>query len=146
MPPLPATPFGKASNDVARQRMPCCVLILFAIGTSGCTNRPDITLAGGKPMSYWIEALHDKDPKARKAAATHIGNAAPSDSAAISALIEALKDPDPTVRCEVLLALMKCGSAAADAVPTITEMQKKDPSEQVRKYATKVLEKIRGGS
>src|SRR5579871_5746804 len=107
MPPPPATPFGKASNDAARRRMRYWAMILFAIGTSGCSNQPDITLAGGKPMSHWIEALRDKDPKARKAAATHIGNAAPSDSAAISALIEALKDPDPIVRCEVLLALMK---------------------------------------
>jgi len=117
--------------------------ILLSLGIVGCSSQPESTQIGGKPLSHWLTALKDKDPKARKAAVTHVGNVCASDPSAMSALIETLKDPDAGVRCEVLLALMRSGSAASEAIPKIAEMQQKDSNDQVRKYAAKALERIR---
>jgi HEAT repeat protein len=118
-------------------------VVLLSLGLAGCSDRPKATLIGGKPLSHWLAELHDKDVKKRKAAATHVGDVCASDPTAMSALIEALKDPDPGVRCEVLVALTRSGHAASEAAPKIAEMQQKDSNEQVRKFAAKALEKIR---
>jgi HEAT repeat protein len=118
-------------------------LIVSLFGLIGCDAQPKATLVGGKPVSHWLTSLHDKDARTRKAAATHLGNVCATEPAAMTALIEALKDPTPEVRCEVLLALMHNGSAAKEAIPKITELQQKDPNDQVRAYAAKALEKIR---
>ena len=51
------------------------------------------TLAGGKPVSYWLRTLHDADPKERKEAADKLGNAGSADPAVCPALVEALQTP-----------------------------------------------------
>ncbi|HEV3256000.1 MAG TPA: HEAT repeat domain-containing protein, partial [Gemmataceae bacterium] len=91
------------------------VAVLAAL-LSGC-GKPQPTTAGGKPVSYWVEALHDRDARLRKQAAFKLGNVGPADAAALPALIGALKDRDARVRCEAILALVKFGPDAKEAIP-----------------------------
>ena len=114
-------------------------LLAFACG---CTPTPP-TQSGGKPVSHWVESLRDSnDAKLRKEAAFKLGNVGPTDPATLPALSGALKDRDPTVRCEVILALMKFGAAARDTLPTLTEIRDHDRDPKVRSYAAKALEKL----
>lgn len=101
------------------------------------------TLAGGKPVSHWVEALHAPDPKERREAADKLGNVGPADPAACPALVEALKDTDAQVRGKAIVGLTKCG-AARDAVAKLQELKEHDPDPGVRDYAGKALKKIQG--
>jgi HEAT repeat protein len=100
-------------------------------------------LAGGKPVSHWIEALRDPDPKVRKTAVTKLGNVGPADPAAVPALIGALKDPDATVRTEAVLAVVKSDAALNAAIAALSEMQQKDRDARVRAIAGKALDKLK---
>jgi HEAT repeat protein len=108
---------------------------------SGCRNS-EPPLSGGKPISHWIETLQDPSPKVRKQAVTKLGNAGSADPAVLPAVMEALKDTDAEVRCEAILALMKLGPAARDAIVTLTQMQRVDHDDQVRSFAAKALQKL----
>jgi hypothetical protein len=110
---------------------------------AGCGNTPT-TLVHGKPVSYWVRALHDSDVRLRKRAVAALGNVGPADPAAIPALIEAVSDRNAKVRSEAILTLLKLGPAAKDAIPILTQAQK-DPDAQVRMYATKAQERIGSG-
>jgi HEAT repeat protein len=109
---------------------------------SGC-SKAEPTLSGGKPVSHWVEALRTStDAKVRKEAAFKLGNVGPADPTACPALVGALKDRDAAVRSEVVLALVKFGSAAHEAVPVLTNLRDHDPDPKVRSYAARALEKI----
>jgi HEAT repeat protein len=108
---------------------------------SGC-SKSEPTLAGGKPVDYWVKALSGPDPKLRKTAASKLGNVGPADPAAFPALLEALKDPHPGVRREVILALLKFGPKAAEAVPALRELRLHDRDAKVRDFAARAVEKI----
>src|SRR5262249_14522704 len=116
---------------------------LLAVTAAGCGKTPP-TLAGGKPVAYWVEALHGPDVKLRKKAAFKLGNVGPADSAVLPALIGALRDPDATVRYEAVLALVKFGPAAREAVPVLAELERHDRDRAVRSVAAAALAKIRG--
>ena len=62
---------------------------------------------------------------------------------AVPALIEALKDPEATVRFPVCVALREIGPAAKDAVPALTETLD-DRNDDVAAMARKALIKITG--
>jgi HEAT repeat protein len=115
------------------------LLVILLLSLSGC-GRAQTTMAGGK----WAEALRAPDTKLRKKAAFTLGNIGPSDPAVLPALIGALKDNDARVRCEVILALLKCGPAAEEAVPILTAIRQHDPEAKVRDYAASALKKIQG--
>ncbi|MFL5339726.1 MAG: HEAT repeat domain-containing protein [Gemmataceae bacterium] len=120
------------------------ILALFgaALAACGC-SQPAPTQAGGKPVSHWVQELKNPDAKARRHAVAKLGNVGPADPAVLPALREALNDADAGVRGEAIQALMKCGAPAKDAIPMLTEIQKKDPSLQVREYAGKALERLK---
>jgi HEAT repeat protein len=111
---------------------------------SGCGQAPP-TLAGGKPVAHWVQALQDPDAKVRKEAAFKLGNVGPTDPAAFPALRGALKDRDAAVRREAILALLKHGPGAREAVPELTRVQNTDRDVTVRACAAKALEKLREG-
>jgi hypothetical protein len=46
------------------------------------------------------------------------------------------------VRCEVILALVKFGAGAGEAVPTLTDLRLHDRDAQVRAYAARALDKL----
>jgi HEAT repeat protein len=107
----------------------------------GCGQAPS-TMAGGKPVSYWIEVLHGPDAALRKKAVAKLGNVGPTDPAVLPALLQALKDGEPAVRCETILALARFGSAAKEALPMLAELRLNDPDEEVRACAEKALGKL----
>ena len=115
----------------------------LAVLLTGCGNTP-ATLAHGKPVRYWVQALHDSDVRVRKRAVAALGNVGSADPAAIPALMEAVSDRNAKVRGEAILALLKLGPAVKDAIPVLTQAQK-DPDAQVRTYAAKALERIGSG-
>jgi HEAT repeat protein len=111
---------------------------------SGCGESRPVT-AGGKPVDYWLQTLQDPDPRARKKAATKLGNVGSVDPSVVPALAEALKDSDAGVQAEAALALSRIGPAAHEAVPALTEAAQKGKDARVRTCATVALEKIQGG-
>ncbi len=115
------------------------LLLVFLIG---CGKHPP-TMAGGKPVSHWVEELQTSpDTKVRKEAAFKLGNVGPSDPTAFPALVGALKDRDASVRAEVIRSVVKFESGAAEAVPALTELREHDPDPKVRTNAKKALEKL----
>jgi len=120
------------------------LVAILVISFSGCTAQPAPDT--GARVRHWIEALRQPDAKMRKEAAFKLGNLGLTDPASVvPALTEALKNADASVRCEVILALLKCGPAAKEAIPELTEAQQKDRDAKVRDYATKALEKLKEG-
>jgi HEAT repeat protein len=115
--------------------------IAAAVAVCGCSATP--TLAGGKPVHYWVEALQSADASTRKNAVSKLGNVGRADPEAFPALLGALKDRDPGVRREAILAVMKTGPDAVEAVPMLTEMQQADPDAQVRNFAGRALAGLR---
>jgi HEAT repeat protein len=116
--------------------------VLPAALAAGCgPARP--TLAGGKPVDHWVRALGGADAKARSNAAFKLGNVGPGDPAALPALLGALRDPDAGVRCQAILALVKFGPAAREAVPILAEVQRHHRSARVRAYAGKAVARLR---
>jgi HEAT repeat protein len=115
-------------------------MMVVAASLSGCGQKPP-PLAGGKPVSYWVEALRNPDPGLRKTAVFKLGNVGPADPAALPAVLAALKDRDALVRREAVLALVKFGPAAREAVPGLGELLR-DQDARVRLCAAKALEKL----
>lgn len=120
------------------------MLFALAILLSGCAGKEAPTLSGGKPVSYWVEACRNPDPKMRKKAVFKLGNVGASDAAVLPTLIGTLKDADAGVRCDAILALLKCGADAKDAIPALTDVQRQDRNTTVRAYAAKALEILQG--
>ncbi len=120
--------------------VPAIVVLLLV---SGC-KKGQPALAGGKPVSYWVESLSNPDPKLRKTAVFKLGNVGTTDPAVFPALLGALRDDQAGVRREAILALLKCGDAARDAVPLLTQISRQDRDLQVRSYAVKALDKLQG--
>jgi HEAT repeat protein len=113
------------------------LVALFLLSFCGCGNGPPTTRA-----SYWVESIRAPDAKLRKKAAFTLGNLGTVDPAAVVALRGALKDTDAAVRSEAILALLKCGPAATEAIPTLKDMKQHDPNAQVRRYAAKAVERL----
>jgi HEAT repeat protein len=124
-------------------RLPLAAVLLALFVAAGGCGRATPTLAGGKPVSHWVEALQSPDAATRKHAVAKLGNVGPSDPAAIPALVGALRDRDAAVRREAILAVMKAGPQAEDAVPALTELQEKDKDANVRADAGRALAAIR---
>jgi HEAT repeat protein len=81
----------------------------------------------------------------RKTAVFKLGNVGATDPAVWPALLEALKDKDAAVRREAILALMKFGPGAHEAIGILTELRQRDADAQVRVYAAKALRKLSEG-
>lgn len=117
------------------------IAVTFAVGCGPAAP----TLAGGKPVSHWVNELRDADPAKRKEAVEKLGNVGAADPAAFPAVVEALKDPNARVRGAAILGVVKSGPAAKKAVPTLQDMKDHDSDAGVRDYAAKALKNIAGG-
>jgi HEAT repeat protein len=111
----------------------------------GCGGSPAPLTVHDKPVTHWLQALHDRDAKARRKAIEALSNVGASDPAVIPALIGALDDREAGVRGAAVLALLKIGPDAKEAVPALRKAQK-DKDVKVRTYATKALERIESPS
>src|SRR5689334_20263451 len=107
------------------------LLALMLTALLGCsTATPPDTAAR---VSHWIDTLRVPDAKQRKEAAFKLGNLGQTEPVTVvPALIGALSDTDATVRSEAILALVKCGPEAKEAMVVLTKLQKKDPDARVR--------------
>lgn len=115
------------------------LLVMVLLLLSGC-GKETPSMAGEK----WAKALHAPDAKVRRKAAFTLGNIGPSDPAVLPALIGSLRDTDPGVRRETILALLKYGSEAKAAIQALTDVQDKDLDPKVREDAAKALEIMKG--
>jgi HEAT repeat protein len=114
-------------------------MIVASIAVCGCQRGGDPVLAGGKSIEGRLQALRDPNPKIRREAAEKLGNVGPSDAQVVPALRTALADKDARVRSAAILALVKCGDAAAPTLSVLTDLQTKDPDRQVREYAKEAV-------
>jgi hypothetical protein len=70
----------------------------------------------GKPLSYWIKALKDKDRMTRKEAIQALGGIGPDAKAAVPALLGMVKEKDLFLSSDALASLRKIGTAALPAL------------------------------
>jgi HEAT repeat protein len=124
---------------LAATRSGAIPLVFFLIGCNSQTP----TTVHGKPVEYWLQALHDSDARVRKKAVESLGNVGPDNSLTVPALIGALDDRESQVRRAAVLALLKIGPDARDAIPAL-QRALKDKDAKVRGYARKALERIEG--
>jgi HEAT repeat protein len=117
------------------------LIAVVAVILGGC-SKPAAPLAGGKPVSHWVQTLQEPDANLRKTAVFKLGNVGATDPVVLPALLGMLKDQDAGVRREAILALMKCGSSATEAIPTLTELQQHDFDEKIRAFAGRALHKL----
>jgi len=82
-----------------------------------------------KPFDQWTE---------QEVAADSLGRIG---AAAVPALVEALRNPDPTVRLKAVEVLGRMGDDAAPAVPDLVRLLA-DPNPDVQKAATRTLGRI----
>jgi len=113
---------------------------LAALLLCGCGQTPEPLHAGGKPISHWLEGLHDRNPNVRKTAVAKLGNIGSEDPAARPAVLGALKDADVAVRCQAVLALAR----AIDDPAVVQALQEaaKDKDAKVREFATRALKQL----
>ena len=119
------------------------LVLALAILVAGCGGPPTPLTVHDKPVTHWLQALHDPDAKARRKAIEALSNVGAENPAIIPALIEALDDREAGVRGAAVLALLKIGPEAGEAVPALRKAQK-DKDVKVRTYATKALVRIGG--
>ena len=116
-------------------------LSCLLLAAAGC-SKSQPTLAGGKSVDHWVQLLASGQPAERKSAAFKLGNVGDMEPTVVPALCKALNDPDAVVRCESILALVKCRGKAAEIIPVLTEVQVRDKDERVRSYAAQAIESL----
>ena len=117
-------------------------LAVLAVLLAGC-GQTATPLSGGKPVEHWVKVIQGPDAGLRKTAVCKLGNAGAPDAEAWTALKGALRDRDTAVRREAILAIMKCGPRAQEAIPVLAELARQDPDAQVRQFAGKAAKKLR---
>jgi HEAT repeat protein len=121
------------------------LVLLAGLATTaliGC-GKTEPTLAGGKPIAHWVDALKAPDPRVRKEAAFKLGNAGPIEPTVFPAVVGALKDADARVRTEAVKSLVKFGPPAREAVPQLEDLKDRDNDARVRQAAARALEVLR---
>lgn len=97
----------------------------------------------GRPLSSWVGDLKALAPQSRNAAAYAISGMGADAKPAVPALIEALNDPEASVRYPVCIALREIGPAAKEAVPALSKALD-DRNDDVAAMARKALIAITG--
>ena len=97
----------------------------------------------GRPLSEWIAELKADAPQTRNAAAYEISGLGPAGAPAVSALIAALDDPNPTVRFPVTVALGEIGPAAVEAVPRLKKMMDEEINDEIAAPAKRAIRRIK---
>ncbi len=102
------------------------------------SNKAEPVLFRGKPTTYWVQALKDRDPKYRADAVKALGGIAEVDRSVIPILTTALKDRNYDVR---FLAATTLGDLGTAALPTLQEVMKNGPV-AARRLAAQALGRI----
>jgi HEAT repeat protein len=96
----------------------------------------------GRPLSAWIAELKAAAPATRNAAAYEIASLGAAAKPAVPALIEALDDPEATVRFPVTVALGEIGPDAAAAVPRLKQMMFEEINDEIAAAARRAIRHI----
>lgn len=99
-------------------------------------------VARGRPLSEWIAELKAAAPATRNAAAYEIAGLGPAAKPAVPALIEALDDPDASVRFPVTVALGEIGPDAVAAVPRLKQMMFEEINDEIAAAARRAIRHI----
>jgi HEAT repeat protein len=121
------------------------ILGFAALALAGCASNGGPTLAHGKPVEHWLQALHEPDAKVRKRAADVLGNVGAVDPAVVPALAVAVQDRDRNVREAAAVALLKMGPAARDATAALSTASR-DSDPRVRTVAVRALEGLKASN
>src|SRR5215210_7845126 len=129
------------------QRISSALAVLLAVLTTSavCQTKPvqaNEPASSGRPLSQWIADLKGLAPQTRNAAAYEISGMGPAAAPAVPALIEALDDPEPTVRFPVTVALGEIGPAAKAAVPKLKQMMDEEINDEIAAAARRALRRI----
>lgn len=111
-----------------------------ALRAQGAAKDP---VTDGRPLSEWIADLKAEAPQTRNAAAYEISGLGPAAAPAVPALIQALEDPNPTVRFPVTVALGEIGPAAAEAVPRLKKMMDEELNDEIAASAKRAIRRIK---
>jgi HEAT repeat protein len=120
--------------------------LIIALTTGGASAqnaaRGQEPVSRGRPLSEWIAELKAAAPATRNAAAYEIASLGPAAKPAVPALIEALDDPNATVRFPVTVALGEIGPDAAAAVPRLKQMMFEDVNDEIAAAARRAIRHI----
>ena len=117
------------------------VLVLTSSAwAQGATAKEPV--ADGRTLSQWVEDLKAIAPQTRNAAASEISGLGPAAAPAVPALIEALDDPEASVRFPVTVALGEIGPAAKAAVPKLKKMMDEEINDEIAAAAKRALRRI----
>jgi hypothetical protein len=111
------------------------IVLLVAFLLAGCNKEKSAVLAGGKPIEHWVAAARDPNEKVRKQAIQKLGNVGNADPAVLPVLISALKDANSGIRREAIIAIVKYGPGAEQAIDALKTVAATDADPQIRGYA-----------
>jgi HEAT repeat protein len=93
-----------------------------------------------RPISFWIDQLHDAQAARREQAAKAVGSIGSSAKAAVPALLQAVEDQEARVRLAAIQSLGRIGPDAKDAAPALIQVyQQGNEAEDIRKAAVAAL-------
>ncbi|MDQ3136047.1 MAG: HEAT repeat domain-containing protein [Gemmatimonadota bacterium] len=122
---------------------PLAAAVLFLTSTASAqgaaTAEPE---SSGRTLTQWIADLKAPAPQSRNAAAYEIAGMGAAGAPAVPALIEALDDPEITVRFPVTVALREIGPAAKAAVPRLKQMMDEEINDEIAAGARRALRRI----
>jgi hypothetical protein len=113
------------------------VVLLANFGCNGEERGP--TLVGGREVKSWLVDLHDPKPRVRRQAVLKLGNVGDSDPTVVDALAEALRDADPLVRRDTVLAVAKLSKPSDAVIVQLKAMEKSDRDPLIRDYAKRAI-------
>jgi hypothetical protein len=125
---------GRTLNSSFVVLAPSLIVLLVPLLLAGCTKEQTV-LAGGKPIDHWVAAARDPSEKVRKQAIQKLGNVGNTDPAVLPVLIAALKDASPSIRREAIIAIVKYGPGAEQAIDALKTLAATDADPQIRGYA-----------
>jgi HEAT repeat protein len=118
------------------------ILILSSAAWAQTPSAGKEPVADGRKLSQWVADLKAQAPQIRNAAAYEISGMGPAAVAAVPALIDALDDPEASVRFPVTVALAEIGPKAKAAVPKLKKMVDEEINDEVAAAARRALRRI----
>ena len=116
------------------------LVILGALGVSNACAREE--QYHGRPLEYWVQALHDSNPKVRAEAIDAIAEAAPRSSRTVNILLDALSsESDSSLHPVFANALGQLRGVAAPAVRRLIALLS-DSHIEIREAAAEALGNI----
>jgi HEAT repeat protein len=116
--------------------------MVAALGLGGCGEERHPMLSGGREVKSWVEDLRSPDARVRRQAVLKLGNVGDADPAVADALAGALRDSDPLVRHDAVMAVVKLKSPGEPIVAALRDLAKNDQDDRVRESAAKALKKL----